>query len=132
MKGECKVTLFKIRVELARTPDFPEGSVNHGYEIIAPLDKEGHIDAEGWRANRSKCTVHRFWGTDPEEHGLLRHTRGRNWIFDYDETTDEDDEPVFKLDRHSFTEGEYLSVTEHDGVQRTFRIASVKPIVVPL
>lgn len=125
--------LKKIRLELARTPNHPEGSSNYGYEFVAPLDAAGHIDLDGYHHNRKRCTVHRFWAGQPDEHGLLHHTRGGTrggrWVFDYDDDSD-DDEPLFKLDRHVFAEGEYLSITEHDGVQRTFRIAWIKPIVV--
>jgi hypothetical protein len=34
----------RIRLELARSKEFPAGSANHGYEFVAPLDAEGHID----------------------------------------------------------------------------------------
>ena len=40
------MTLSKIRIEMARNHDFPEGSALHGYEFVAPLDKKGHIDAK--------------------------------------------------------------------------------------
>jgi hypothetical protein len=29
------------------------------------------------------------------------------------------------MDRHSFAPGEYVSITEHDGVTRPFRVVSV-------
>lgn len=122
--------LKKIRLELARTPDHPEGSSNFGYEFVAPLDDSGHIDLDSFRQHSERCTVRRFWQGADDENGRLRHTRGGRWVFDYDATTDEDDEPLFKLDRHVFAEGEYLSITEHDGELRTFRIVSIKPIVV--
>jgi hypothetical protein len=28
----------RIRLELARSKEFPEGSATHGYEFVAPLD----------------------------------------------------------------------------------------------
>ena len=31
------MTLRKIRLELARDHDFPDGSRHHGYELVAPL-----------------------------------------------------------------------------------------------
>ena len=40
---------------------------------------------------------------------------------------DEGEEPIFRFNRHSFVEGEYVSITEHDGVQRTFRVTEVVP-----
>ena len=38
----------------------------------------------------------------------------------------DDDEPIFKFDRHVMKQGEYVSITEHDGVMRPFRIVSVR------
>ena len=53
---------------------------------------------------------------------------GRGWHFDYDAHDSDDDEPLFKLDRHIIKQGEYLSITEHDGVMRTFKIVSVRSV----
>ncbi len=54
----------------------------------------------------------------------MRH--GKNvWLFDYDPTKDSDDEPIFRFNQHKFTEGEYVSITEHDGVQRPFKVVKV-------
>src|SRR5579871_4280649 len=106
--------LSRIRLELARTPDFPEGNSNVAYEFVAPLSEDGHIDPAAWKDNRSRCRVSHFSG-DSVEHGYLRHV-GRGWRFDYDNRSVDDDEPLFKLDRHSLTPGSYVSITEHDGV----------------
>jgi hypothetical protein len=119
--------LMRIRLELGRVQEFPEGSVRHGYEFVAPLTGDGHIDAESWRAAKAMCTVRRFWGDDPEERGFLRHL-GHGWRFDYPGRPTSDDEPFFKLDRHTIEPGGYVSVTEHDGVQRPFKIVSVRPV----
>lgn len=119
------MTLRKIRLELARCAEFPDGSAQHGYEFTAPLDKTGHFDATEWKTARRDCTVRRFWNGGPEERGVLIHTRGKRWAFSYDPATDEDDEPIFKFDRHAFRPDEYVSITEHDGVERTFRVVSV-------
>jgi len=118
--------LRKIRLELARTPDHPDGSGEHGYEFTAPLDAEGRFDADEWRASRDKCTVHRFWRGEDDQHGRLIH-RGTRWAFHYDgDDEDEGDEPIFRFDRHTFTQGEYVSITEHDGEMRTFRVVRVQ------
>ncbi len=65
----------------------------------------------------------------PTRSGQLVHKRGGShgatWAFDYDPASTEDDEPGFKLDQHRIVPGEYVSITEHDGVQRTFFIKSV-------
>lgn len=120
-------TFRRIRLELARTPEFPEGSAQHGYELVAPLDAKGHLDAAAWRASKGACTVRRFWRGEADEHGTLVHTRG-GWAFSYAPGED-DDEPVFRLDRHLFVPGEYVTVTEHDGNARPFRVAEVGPAI---
>jgi hypothetical protein len=121
------MSLMSIRLELARTPEFPEGSSAHGYEFIAPLDGTDHIDAEAWKGLREKCKVVHFWGDAEHQHGLLRRV-GKGWRFDYDESDDDDDEPFFKLDRHPIRPGAYVSVTDAgDGEQYPFRVISVIP-----
>ena len=121
------MTLFNVRLELARSKEFPEGSSLHGYEVTAPLDAAGHLDAEVWRAKKSACTVRRFTRGEADEHGRLVHV-GKGWHFDYDADDTDDDERVFKLDRHTIKQGEYLSITEHDGVMRTFKVVSARAV----
>ena len=118
--------LKRIRLELARTPEFPQGNPDHGYEFVAPMTDDGHIDAIAWKEVKDRCEVTRFWGQGEFESGMLRHVGG-GWRFDYKAKDDSDDEPFFKLDRHALTEGAYVSITEHDGVQRPFRVVSVMP-----
>ena len=122
------MNLMRIRLELGRTEGFPDGSAKHGYEFIAPLDHRGHIDAPAWRAAKDKCRVIRFWDGEEDENGMLRHV-GHGWRFDYDRRTTSDDEPFFKLDKHALTPGAYVSIKEHDGVERPFRVAEVRPAI---
>ena len=119
--------LSQIRLELARTPEFPQGSPDHGYEFIAPLTKKALIDAKVWKDAKDRCTVVRFWGGEERELGVLRHV-GSGWRFDCDPAATSDDEPFFKLDSHALTPGAYVTITEHDGVQRPFRVTSVTPL----
>lgn len=119
------MSLRKIRLELARTAEHPEGSAEYGYEFKAPLTEDGHFDEAAWRASKDACTVHRFWRGEDDQFGRLVH-RGNRWLFDYDDADADDDEPIFRFDRHLFREGEYISITEHDGRQRTFRVVSVR------
>ena len=119
------MTLKQVRLELARDHDFPSGSHDRGYDFIAPLDDGGHLDAAEWKKNRDRCRVRRFWPGQPQEIGRLVHKRGGTWAFDYDPKSTGDDEPGYKFDKHRFVPGEYVSLTEHDGVQRTFFIKAV-------
>ena len=122
----------RIRLNLARSKDFPQGSSRHGYEFVAPLDHEGHIDAALWRKNRERCGVRRFWG-DEEEHGRLMHRpgggkdRGR-WVFDYAGLAEVDDEAGYRFDSHAFRPGEYVSIRDEDGEMHTFQVMSVEPV----
>lgn len=119
------MALKHIRLELARDSDFPHGSRTRGYEFVAPLDGAGRLDADGWHSARDRCRVKRFWEGETSEVGKLVRRRGGNWAFDYDPTRADDDEPGYKLDKHRFVPGEYVSFREHDGVMRTFRIVAV-------
>jgi hypothetical protein len=120
------MTLMTIRLELGRTTGFPNGDSSHGYEFLAPLTEDGHIDRDVWAQWKDDCLVRRFQPGHPDGHGLLRHV-GRGWRFDFDPSRSDDDEPFYKLDRHTISPGLYVSLTEPDGVQRPFKIVSVMP-----
>lgn len=117
--------LKRIRLELARDRDFPEGSRDRGYDFTAPLDPEGRLSAPEWKTVRSRCRVTRYWPSEITELGYLVHKRGGTWAFDYDPIGNNDDEAGFKLNAHRFVPGEYVSFKEHDGITRTFRVAAV-------
>lgn len=122
----------RIRLNLARSKAFPEGSSRHGYEFNAPLSPEGRIDAALWRAHRQLCTVRRFWAGEPDEHGRLVHRpggdAGARWVFDYDAATDEDDEAGYRFGDHVFQIGEYVSIRDEDGVLHTFVVTSLDAV----
>jgi len=122
------MSLKRIRLELARTPDHPNGSSLHGYEFIAPLDDKGHLSSAEWPKAKAACTVRRFWAGEPDEHGTLIQRKNGTWAFSY-EPGEDDDEPIFRFDKHLFVSGEYVTVTEHDGVARPFRVAQVGPAI---
>jgi hypothetical protein len=120
------MTLMTIKLEMGRTRDFPQGDPRHAYEFVAPLDRDGHLDATAWKAARNRCTVRRLRPGEPPSRGMLRHV-GQGWRFDYVPATTTDDEPFFKLDRHVIAPGLYVTITEEDGTQRPFKIVSVAP-----
>ena len=81
--AETTMPMRRIRLELARDHEFPEGSRERGYEFAAPLDNNGHLLAEEWRATRDQCRVKRFWAGENDEFGHLVHRRGGSWAFEY-------------------------------------------------
>lgn len=62
--------LKRVKLQLARSKEFPSGSTRHGYDIVAPLDAQGRIDLELWRQHRDACRVRRFW--DDEEDAITQ------------------------------------------------------------
>ncbi len=114
-----------IRLELARHPDFPQGSAARGYELHAPLTADGHLDVDAWRQAPGKCAVRRFWPGEPDRVGQLHHTRHRTWAFSY-APGEEDDETLYRLEGHVFAPGEYVTVAEPGAGPHTFRIVAVR------
>ena len=118
--------LRHIRLELARDHEHPEGSREHGYELVVPIDDKGRIDAKAWKEVRDWCRVRRFWGDEKEEVGHVVHKPGGAWAFHYDIHGDPDnDETGYRFESHTFSPGEYVSLKEQDGVLRTFRVTRV-------
>ncbi len=122
----------RVRLELARSKEFPNGSANHGYELVVPLDNEGHIDVALWQNYRENCRVSRFWG-DGEEIGYLLHKPGgpeyARWVFDYHRTTQHRDEYGYRFGANAFRFGEYVSIQDEAGEIHTFRVVSVSSVV---
>jgi len=111
-----------IRMELARNPDFPEGSRDHGYLLHAPLDRKGRLDLVAYQTEKGRATVDEFWGDRDPKRGRLVHRNQSLWCFSFGES---DEEPIFHFGDHSFRTGEYLTVRDHSGADLTFRVTSV-------
>lgn len=124
-------TFKRIRLNLARSKEFPQGSERNGYEFVAPLDDKGHIDVELWRQERAHCRVRRFWAGAEDEIGFLVHKPGgpehARWVFDYDQSAEDDDESGYRFGVHAFRPGEYVSIRNDDGEMHTFLVISVEP-----
>ena len=122
--------LKRIRLNLARSRDFPTGSAQYGYEFVAPLDAKGHIDAELWRHHRDHCRVRRFWNGAQDQIGRLVHKPGgaehATWIFDYDPLRSDDDESGYRFGAHAFIPGEYVSIRDSRDESHTFKVISVE------
>jgi hypothetical protein len=116
-----------IRLELARTKEFPAGDPNHGYEVRAPLTDDGRLDLGAFKSEAQLCTVRHFRPGADDEHGELIRTKGGEWAFSY-EVGDADDEAIFRLATHVFKEGEYVTITEHGGEAQVFRVSTVRNV----
>lgn len=123
------IAFKRIRLELARSREYPAGSATHGYEFVAPLDAHAHIDPTLWHKYRDRCHVRRFWG-DNEQVGHLVHKPGGTehaiWSISYDSKVDAD-EKGYRFGAHAFSPGEYVSLSDSDGEMHTYRVAAVTP-----
>ena len=107
--------LSKIRLELARTKDYIEGSRDIGYEFTAPLGANGKIDVDEFHAKKARCRVRRFRKNEDDDIGHLIRKPGGSWAFHYDIRSDEeDDESGYRFGDHIFEVGDYVSVREDD------------------
>ena len=90
----------RIRLNLARSKEFPEGSMRHGYEFVAPLtamaasilsngSSIASIAACG-ASGRKSPTRPAGWCTGPAP-------RAASWKFDYDPAASEDDEAGYRF-----------------------------------
>jgi len=124
MKG-----LTRVILRLARNPQagFPDGNDHYGYVLQAPLNADGLLDADLWRAKKADCTVRRFHPNETATDGWLR-LRGENWYFWYDEADEGPDEPLIKLGGRRLAPAEYITVREGDGDVLTFRVAEAVAI----
>ena len=122
--------LKRITLNLARTAEFPEGSIRHGYEIVAPLDEDGFLDSKQFNELKERCRVRRFWGDEPMRDGRLRlragGAGGATWTIDYDDRTDADDEAGYRLGNHKFVVGEYISIRDDEGDLNTFKVIKIQ------
>lgn len=115
-----------IRLELARTREFPEGSASRAYLLRLPLDEKGLIDERALGSSPALATVHRFWPNQPDLSGYVVRTPN-GWALSY-EPGEDDDEAVFHLETHPIRIGEYITLTEPDGTRLPFRVASLKQL----
>ena len=120
-----------VTLHLARSSEFPQGSADRGYEIVAPIDASGHLDPREWRKVRAQCHVRRFWRDEGERRGMLLHraggANGATWRIEYDGQSPE--EKGVHLETHRFAEGEYVSLRGEEGQLKTFKIARMRPVV---
>lgn len=120
------MTWQSIRLELARTKEFPEGSASRCYLLRLPLGDDGFIEEKSVREAPAQATVRRFWPNQADLSGYIIATP-RGWAFSY-RLGEDDDEVVFHLETHPIRLGEYITLTEPDGQRLPFRVASLKPL----
>lgn len=120
------MTWMRLRAELARSPDHPQGSSHHAYEFILPLDAGGRIDRPLYEQAPELCTVRRFWEDGDDSEGEIVRRADGTWAFSY-LAGDEDDEELPHFAEHTFRETDYFAVRGVDGGEHTLQIVLVEP-----
>jgi|SRR5579864_7291511 len=114
----------RIRLEAARSREFPEGSHRHGYEIVLPLKPDGMLDQAAMERTPELCSVHRFWEGEGDAIGRVVRQRG-TWMIVYDPGGPAD-EPMHRFAQHRFAEGEYLAIRETGRAEHALRVVSIR------
>lgn len=125
--GASASTIKTVVLELALNPGAPGAprGRSQGYVLTAPLSEAGYLQTSELGAQR--WPVRRFGDVGDGDTGWLAH-RGKAWFIDYDEESDSDDEPIFRLTDHRFVIGEYITITNDEGTALTYRVASVDSV----
>lgn len=118
----------RIRLEMGRTKDEPEGSPSHAYMLTLPLDEKRRIDAAAYKKTPARASILRMSPEHGEENGRLILRGDGKWAFSY-EPGDEDDETIFALATHAIELGNYITVTEPDGDQAPYKIVSTRELM---
>ncbi|MEQ6331912.1 hypothetical protein [Sphingobium sp. MK2] len=117
------MTWTTIRLELASSPAFPNGSVARSYVLRLPLGEDGVIDESAYRAHPELATVRRFWPNEPDRHGSLLRT-AEGWALAY-APGKEDDERLFRLDAQAIRAGNMITLIEPDGAALPFLVKAL-------
>ncbi len=118
----------RIHLELAREPGHPGGDGAHGYDIVAPLTADGHLDGMAWKAHKELARIKRFRPGEDDAMGHLVHGPGGRWFLKYDHEAGGDPESGYRFQDEQFVVGEYVSIREDDGETHTFRVMDARPV----
>lgn len=119
------MTWKTIRLELARTERFPQGSASRSYLLRLPVGDDGLVDETTVKETPARATFRRFWPNEPDRIGYVVRTP-KGWALSY-EPGEADDEQVYHLESHPLRIGEYVTLTEPDGARLPFRVAHLQP-----
>jgi hypothetical protein len=111
-----------IRLELGRTPDFPQGSASRAYLLRLPLGPDGNIDEQAVGQLPEQATVRRMWPSQPDLSGHLIRL-GERWAF-LAGRNGKGSVVVSEIDPEPISEGALLTLREN-GEALPFRVAKL-------
>jgi len=124
-----------IRLELASSQEFPRGSAGRSYLIRLPLTEAGVIDTATLKSQPSRATVRRYWPNEADMLGYLEHTP-LGYAIRYEmnggakpdgnsQANGSSDARLFQFGADAIKVGGQIALTDPDGHQLRFRIASL-------
>jgi hypothetical protein len=116
-----------IRLELASSGDFPRGSASRSYLLRLPLQHDGSIDVGLLRKEPARATVRRYWPNEADMIGHVVHTPA-GYAIRY-ENGATDDVRLFGIAANAIRIGDEVRLTEIDGSEIPFRVASLQEMV---
>jgi hypothetical protein len=116
------MTWKTVRLELARTAGFPNGSVGRTYILRVPLSDDGMIDAELLARNPSYATARRFWTPEPDQFGRIERADG-HLVF---RCRGQHGESIFRMLAVPIRLEQEVLIEELDGSTYPFRVASIR------
>lgn len=112
-----------IRIELASNGEFPRGSAGRAYLLRLPLKDDGQIDGETLEAEPARAIVRRYWANEADMIGHMVATPS-GLAIRY-EANPVVDGQLFRFDADSIHVGDEVQLTDIDGHERLFRVASL-------
>lgn len=112
-----------VRLELAPTPEFPEGSASRAYMLHLPLEEDGIIDKQALDANPVLADFRRFWPSEPDRKGRIIRL-GDGWALSF--TGADGGHRIYPIEMDRLLPGNEVTIGKHDGGRWTFRVADLQ------
>ena len=113
-----------VRLELASNGEFPRGSAGRVYLLRLPLSDNGRIDDGVLKAEPERAVVRRYWSNEADMIGHMIPTESGHLAIRY-ESHDAVDGRLFQFGAEVIHVGEEVMLTDVDGRERHFRVASL-------
>lgn len=120
---DIRVSWKSVRLELARSPEFPRGSASRAFLLRLPLREDGSIDGGAINLNASQATVRRFWASEPDSLGKIVRSDGE-WSLHFGS----DNAAGFRMPDEKLVVDQAISIQGPDGAALPFRVISIAPL----
>ena len=114
---------YLVKLELAPTGNFPNGSPACAFLLRLPVKKDGSIDEAARARQPGSAFARRFWQNEADRSGsVVPNSAG--WFLAF---PDGKDSFRYHVDDLKIRPGETVELTAPDGQKLPFRIVSLRP-----